>query len=107
MHTCNYPSLKVSGSVVSCCAAGLCALLLVLGAALGLGGLPRHLLLDHLALLPGHRGALAGGGSLALLLVHVLGDGGGHVAAELLGHVIANLARGGNIVADLNKEYWS
>ena len=32
---------------------GLGALLLVLGAALGLGGLPRHLLLDSLALLPG------------------------------------------------------
>ena len=81
--------------------AGLAALLDVLGAALGLGGLPRNVLLDVLALLPGDGRALAGGHLLALLLVHVLGGGGRHVGAHLVGDIVANLARGGHVVADL------
>ena len=81
-------------------AARLGALLDVLGLALGLEHLLGLLLLDVAALLPGDRGALPGGG-VALLLVHELGDGGGHVAAHLLGDVVTHLAGGGHVVAHL------
>ena len=77
------------------------ALLDVLSVALGLEHLLGLLLLDVAALLPGDWGALPGGGGVALLLVHELGDGGGHVVAYLLGHVVANLAGVGYVVAHL------
>ena len=53
-------------------AAGLGALFHVLGIAPLLEGLPGHVLLDVLALLPGGGGALPAGGAGAVLLVHIL-----------------------------------
>ena len=79
------------------------ALLDVLCVALGLEHLLGLLLLDVAALLPGDRGALPGGRGVALLLVHELGDGGGHAAAHLLGDVVANLAGGGHVIAYLEE----
>ena len=76
-------------------------LLDVLCVALGLEHLFGLLLLDVAALLPGDRGALPGGRGVALLLVHELGDGGGHVAAHLLGDVVTHLAGGGHVIAHL------
>ena len=93
IHKIFYKTLVVS--------AGLGALLDVLGLALGLEHLLGLLLLDVAALLPGDRGALPGGGGVALLLVHELGDGGGHVAAHLLGDVVAHLAGGRHVIAHL------
>ena len=85
-------------------AAGLCALLHVLSVAPLLEGLPGHVLLDVLALLPGGGGALPAGGAGAVLLVHVLGDGGGHIAADLLRHIIADFTRRGDFFTDLGEQ---
>ena len=82
-------------------AAGLGALLHILGVAPLLECLPGHVLLDVLALLPGGGGALPAGGTGAILLVHILGDGGGDAAADLVRDVIAHFAGCGNIVTDL------
>merc|ERR1739838_1180071 len=80
---------------------GLGALLHVLSVASLLEGLPGHVLLDVLALLPGGGGALPAGGAGAVLLVHIFSDGGGDTAAHLVRDLIANLTWGGDVVADL------
>ena len=82
-------------------AAGLGALLHVLSVAPLLEGLPGHVLLDVLALLPGGGGALPAGGAGAVLLVNILGDGGGDAAANLVRDIIADFTWGGDIIADL------
>ena len=81
-----------------------CALLDVLGVAPLLEGLPRHVLLDVLALLPGGGAALPPGDVGAVLLVLVLGDGGGDAAADLVRDIIADLTRSVNIIADLRRK---
>merc|ERR1719232_2080291 len=88
-------------SLVVSTAAGLGALLHVLSVASLLERLPGHILLDVLTLLPGGGGALPAGGAGAVLLVHVLGDGGGNIAANLVRDFIANLAGSGNIITNL------
>merc|ERR1719489_148838 len=82
-------------------AAGLGALLHILSVASLLEGLPGQVLLDVLALLSGGGGALPAGGAGAVLLVHILGDGGGDAAADLVRDVIADLTWGGDIIANL------
>merc|ERR1712090_83475 len=82
-------------------AAGLGAFLNVLGVAPLLEGLPGHVLLDVLALLPGGGGALPAGGAGAVLLVNILSDGGGDIAADLVRDVIAHLTGSGHILANL------
>merc|ERR1719158_1874808 len=82
-------------------AAGLGALLHVLCVAPLLEGLPGHVLLDVLALLPGGGGALPAGGAGAVLLVNILGDGGGDIAANLVRDIIADFTWGRDIIADL------
>merc|ERR1719489_672448 len=82
-------------------AAGLGALLHIFSVASLLEGLPGHVLLDVLALLPGGGGALPAGGAGAVLLVHILSDGGGDTAADLVRDLIADLTWGGNIIANL------
>ena len=85
-------------------AAGLGALLHVLSVAPLLKCLPGHVLLDVLALLPGGGGALPAGGAGAVLLVHILGDGGGDIAANLVRDIIADLTWGGDVIAHLEEK---
>ena len=85
-------------------AAGLGALLHIFSIAPLLEGLPGHVLLDVLTLLPGGGGALPAGGAGAVLLVHILGDGGGDTAADLVRDLIADLTRGGDIVTNLTEK---
>merc|ERR1719312_1533458 len=82
----------------------LCALLHLLSVAPLLKGLPGHVLLDIFALLPGGGGALPAGGAGAVLLIHILSDGGRNIAADLVGDIIAHFTRGGNIIADLLRD---
>jgi len=82
-------------------AAGLGALLDVLCVAPLLEGLPGHVLLDILALLPGGGGALPAGSGGTVLLVHILCDGGGDIATNLVGNIIADLTWGGDVITDL------
>merc|ERR1719446_707289 len=82
-------------------AARLGALLHVLSVAPLLKGLSGHVLLDVLTLLPGGGGALPAGGAGAVLLIHILGDGGGDIAADLFRNIITHLTGCGNIVAHL------
>ena len=84
-------------------AAGLGALLHVLSVASLLEGLPGHVLLDVLTLLPGGGGALPASGAGAVLLVNILSDGGGDTAADLIRDLIADLTWGGDIIANLVK----
>ena len=79
------------------------ALLHVLCVASLLEGLPGHVLLDVLALLPGGGAALPTGDVGAVLIVLILSDGGGDAAANLVRYVIADLARGVDIIADLRR----
>ena len=81
--------------------AGVSALLHELGVALLLQGLPGHLLLHVGALLPGGGGALPGRHGGALLVILVLGHGDRHVAADLLGDLIADLAGSAHVITDL------
>ena len=60
-------------------------LLDVLGVASFFEGLPGHVLLDVGALLPGGGAALPAGDVRAVLFVLILGDGGRHAAAALIG----------------------
>ena len=85
-------------------AAGLGALLNVLSVASLIEGLPGHVLLDVLTLLPGGGGALPAGGAGAVLLVHILCDGGGDTAADLVRDLVTDLTGCGNIIADLREE---
>merc|ERR1711910_307315 len=78
-----------------------CALFHILGVASLLEGLPRHVLLDILALLPGGGTALPPGDVGAVLFVLIPGDGGGDAAADLVRDVVAHLARSGNILTHL------
>ena len=82
-------------------AARLGALLDILGVASLLKGLPGHVLLDIRALLPGGGGALPAGGAGAVLLVHILGDGGGDAATDLLRDLVTDFTGSGHIIADL------
>merc|ERR1719446_646893 len=84
--------------------AGLGALLYVLSVTPLLEGLPGHVLLDVLALLPGGRGALPAGGAGAVLLVNILGDGGGDIAADLVRDVITHLTGSGHILTNLFRD---
>ena len=68
--------------------------------------MPGHVLLDVLTLLPGGGGALPARGAGAVLLVHILGDGGGDTAADLVRDVIAHFTWGGDIVTDLVKKHF-
>ena len=79
------------------------ALLHVLCVASLLDGLPGNILLDVLTLLPGGGAALPPRDVGAVLLVHILSDGGGDAAANLVRYVIADLARGVDIIADLRR----
>ena len=81
------------------------ALLDVLGVAPLLEGLPGHVLLDVLALLPGGGAALPPGDVGAVLLVLILSDGGGDAAADLVRDVIADLTRGVDIIAELWRKH--
>ena len=87
--------------LVSTSTARLSALLDVLSVASLLEGLPGHVLLDVLTLLPGGGGALPAVGAGAFLLIHVLGDCGGDIAANLVRDIVTDLTRSGDIVADL------
>merc|ERR1711910_215164 len=78
-----------------------CALFHILGVASLLEGLPRHVLLDILALLPGGGTALPPGDVGAVLFVLIPGDGGGDAAADLVRDVVAHLARCVNILTHL------
>merc|ERR1719312_2020067 len=102
---CNKQNVRLSHayikSLVVSTAAGLGAVLHVLSVAPLLECLPGHVLLDVLALLPGGGGALPASGAGAVLLVHVLGDGGGNIAANLVRDFIANLAGSGDIITNL------
>merc|ERR1711885_120788 len=91
---------KISSLVVST-TAGLGALLHILSVAPLLECLPSHVLLNVLAFLPGGGGALPACGAGAVLLVHILGDGGGDIAANLFRDIVADFTRSGNVIADL------
>merc|ERR1719383_972863 len=82
-------------------AAGLSALLHVLCVAPLLEGLPGHVLLDILALLPGGGSTLPAGGAGAVLLIYILSDGGGDTAANLVRDIIADFTWGGDVITDL------
>ena len=84
-------------------AAGLGALLHIFSIAPLLESLPGHVLLDVLALLPGGGGALPAGGAGAVLLIHILGDGGGDIAADLLRDVVTDFTGSGHIITDLKR----
>ena len=81
------------------------ALLHILSVAPLLEGLPGHILLDVLTLLPGGGGALPAGGAGAVLLVHILGDGGWDTAADLVRDIIADLTRSGHIFTNLAEKF--
>ena len=85
-------------------AARLGALLDILGVASLLKGLPGHVLLDILTLLPGGGSTFPAGGAGAVLLVNILGDGGGDTAADLVGDVIADLTWGRDVIANLTTQ---
>ena len=80
-----------------------CALFHILGVASLLEGLPRHVLLDVLALLPGGGTALPPGDVGAVLLVLIPGDGGGDAAADLVRDVVTHFTRSVDIIADLKE----
>merc|ERR1719486_521796 len=85
-------------------AMGLGALLHVLCVASLLEGLPRHVLLDVLALLPGGWAALPPGDVGAVLLVLILSDGGGDAAADLVRDVVTDLAGSRDILTYLLRD---
>ena len=82
-------------------ATGLGALLNIFSVASLLEGLSGNVLLDVLTLLPGSRGALPAGGVAAVLLVHILSDGGRDTAADLVRDIIADLTGSRDILANL------
>merc|ERR1719237_537460 len=88
-------------SLVISTTAGLDALLHILSVAPLLEGLPSHVLLDVLTLLPGGGGALPAGVAGTVLLVNILSDGGGDTAADLIRDVIADLTGSRDILAHL------
>ena len=99
IHSTCHAYIKLSSVVPA--AAGLGALLHIFSVTPLLEGLPGYVLLNVLALLPGGGGALSAGGAGAVLLVHILGDGGGDIAANLLGDFIANFTGSRDIIAHL------
>ena len=101
LHLSSLTQEKYIKFLVVSIAARLGALLHVLCVAPLLEGLPGHVLLDVLALLPGGGGALPAGGAGAVLLVNILGDGGGDAAANLVRDIIADFTWGGDVIADL------
>ena len=82
-----------------------CALFHILGVASLLEGLPRHVLLDVLALLPGGGAALPPGDGGAVLLVLILSDGGGDAAADLVWDVVTDLAGSRDILTYLSRDH--
>ena len=99
IHSTCHAYIKLSSVVPA--AAGLGALLHIFSVTPLLEGLPGHVLLDVLALLPGGGGALPAGGAGAVLLVNILGDGGGDATANLVRDIIADFTWGGDVIADL------
>ena len=81
------------------------ALLHVLRVASLLEGLPGHVLLDVLTLLPGGGGALLTGGSGAVLLINIFSDGGRNIAADFIRDVIADLTRSRDIFTNLGLNF--
>ena len=81
--------------------AGLGALFHILSVAPLLECLPGHVLFDVLTLLPGGGGALPTGGAGAVLLVHILGNRGGDIAADLIRDVITHLTGCGDVITNL------
>ena len=81
------------------------ALLHVLGVAPLLEGLPGHILLDVLALLPCGGAALPPGDVGAVFLVNILGDGGGDAAADLIRDVVTDLAGSRDILTHLSRDH--
>ena len=63
-----------------------------------------HVLLDVLALLPGHGVAHLVADVAALLIVLELGHGGGRVGALLLRDLVTNLAGVGHVLANLQMQ---
>ena len=84
-------------------AARLGAFLHIFSVASLLEGLPGHVLLDILTLLPGGGSTFPAGGAGAVLLVNILCNGGGDITTDLLRDIIADLTRGGDIFTDLKE----
>ena len=82
-----------------------CALFHILGVASLLEGLPRHVLLDVLTLLPGGGTALPPGDVGAVFLVLILSDGGGDAAADLVRDVVTDLAGSRDILTHLSRDH--
>ena len=103
IHSTCHAYIKLSSVVPA--AAGLSAFLHIFSVAPLLEGLPGHVLLDVLALLPGGGGALSACGAGAVLLVHILGDSGWDVTANLVRDIIADLSWSRDVIAHLGGEY--
>ena len=71
------------------------------GAALLLVALLGHLLHNILTFLSGGWQTLPGPSIVTLLVINILGDGGGHIGADLVRDVIADLAGLGDVATDL------
>ena len=99
IHSTCHAYIKLSSVVPA--AAGLGAFLHIFSVTPLLEGLPGHVLLNVLALLPGGGGALSAGGAGAVLLVNILCDGGGDAAANLVRDIVADFTWGGDVIADL------
>ena len=81
------------------------ALFHVLRVASLLEGLPGNILLDVLTLLPGGGAALPPRDVGAVLLVHILSDGGGDAAADLVWDVVTDLAGSRDILTYLSRDH--
>ena len=81
------------------------ALLHILCVASLLEGLPGNILLDVLTLLPGSGAALPPRDAGAVFLVHILGDGGGDAAADLVRDVVTDLAGSRDILTYLSRDH--
>ena len=78
-----------------------CALLHVLGSALGLVCLPGHLLHHGMTLLSGGWKTFLDGGALAVFIILVPGDWSLLGLASLLRYIVTDLTLGSNITANL------
>ena len=78
-----------------------CALLHILGGALGLVCLPGHLLHHRVTLLSGGWKTFLDRGSLAVFVILVPGDWGLLVITPLLRYIITDLTIAGNITTNL------
>ena len=78
-----------------------CALLHILGGALGLVRLPGHLLHLRMTLLSGGWKTFLDGGALAVFIILVPGDWSLLGLASLLRYIVTDLTLGSNITANL------